>query len=261
MSTTIMMQKPDETPSAVALADLVNQARRTLARADTAAEVLDARDEASLAYDAAKRAARLVEAKGAADDALAAVRRLQADALEIDTAARRRLADEYDAAQARGEVHGHGGARNSKVATPDLEKPTIKQLGLTKQQIEQDRTLRDAEARAPGVTKRAVEAMLDARREPTRAGLKRAIAAVVIYGASAADAAERAASPPRRSEPKWEEARTPQRLQQLVKELAGYDPDEVAGWLMSKSQLASAHRHARKVVVLLQRLQESSDAD
>jgi hypothetical protein len=70
--------------------------------ARTAAEVLEARDMASVAYDAAKRGARVAQAKGAHDSLIAAAHRLQADALEIEAGAKRRLADEYDAAQARG---------------------------------------------------------------------------------------------------------------------------------------------------------------
>ena len=165
-------------------------------------------------------------------------------------------------------VRGHGGARNSKVAAPDLERPTVKQLGLTKQQIERDRQLRDAEARAPGVTKRTVEAMIDAGKEPTRAALKRAIVAVVIYGASAAEAAERAASAPRASGPnQWEMGRSPSYLLQLVKQLADYKPDEIAQWEAEsspanwKKQLASARRRAGKAIALLQHLQETSIAD
>ena len=95
---------PTEPTMPLAITELVNRAGQTLAQAETAAEVLDAREDASLAYDAAKRAVRVIAAKGAADGAIAAARRLQADALAIETAAKRRLADEYDAAQERGEV-------------------------------------------------------------------------------------------------------------------------------------------------------------
>jgi hypothetical protein len=66
------------------------------------------------------------------------------DALEIEARAKRRLADEYDAAEDRGDIAGHGGARNFKVAKPDLEKPTLKQIGLTRQQVHEALALRDA---------------------------------------------------------------------------------------------------------------------
>ena len=47
---------------------------------------------------------RFQRAKAAHDDLIAATHRAQADALEIEALAKRRLADEYDAAQERGEV-------------------------------------------------------------------------------------------------------------------------------------------------------------
>jgi hypothetical protein len=90
------------------LPGLVQRAASQLASATTAAEVLEARDTARVAYDAAKSAARFVKAKKAHDDVLTAVYRAQADALEIEALAKRRLADEYDAAQDRGEVASQG---------------------------------------------------------------------------------------------------------------------------------------------------------
>ncbi len=70
---------------------------------------------------------------------------------EIEALAKRRLADEYDAAQERGEVAKHGGVR-SKVAGSDLA--TAKDAGLTKQEIAEARTIRDAEKRGPGIVRR-----------------------------------------------------------------------------------------------------------
>jgi len=97
------------------LPQLVDHAAAALSNARTAAEVLEARELASFAYDAAKRAARLQRAKAAHDDLIAATHRVQADALEIEAQAKRRLADEYDSAQQRGEVARHGGGRKFKV--------------------------------------------------------------------------------------------------------------------------------------------------
>ncbi len=45
---------------------------------------------------------------------IAAAHRAQADALEIEAAAKRRLADEYDAAQETGEVAGPGKPSKAK---------------------------------------------------------------------------------------------------------------------------------------------------
>lgn len=56
---------------------------------------------------------------------IAAAHRAQADALEIEAGAKRRLADEYDAAQERGEVQRRGGDETSKA-----EVPTVTDIGL-----------------------------------------------------------------------------------------------------------------------------------
>ncbi|MGY2933284.1 hypothetical protein ACVWZ6_002886 [Bradyrhizobium sp. GM6.1] len=69
-----------------------------------AVDELDARDRAVVAYTAAKLQARLAKAKKAHDELICAAYRAQGDALNIEARAKRRPADEYDAAQARGEV-------------------------------------------------------------------------------------------------------------------------------------------------------------
>ena len=87
-----------------------------------------ARDLASVAYDVAKKAARLGRAKGAHDDLIAAAYRTQADALEIEALAKRRLADEYDAAQERGEVAKHSSGNPQIVpnhAESEAKRPPI----------------------------------------------------------------------------------------------------------------------------------------
>jgi hypothetical protein len=78
---------------------LVRSAAQKLASAETSAEVLDAKEAATAAYDMAKVAGRLARAKQAHDELITAVYRAQADALDIECAAKRRLAVEYDAAQ------------------------------------------------------------------------------------------------------------------------------------------------------------------
>lgn len=59
----------------------------------------------------------------------------------------RRLADEYDAAQDRGEV---ATGRPKSVGDGDTFQATTSDLGLTRQEIHDARTLRDAEAADPG---------------------------------------------------------------------------------------------------------------
>ena len=91
---------PFRTDGGETLPVLIDKATAALSNARTSAEVLEAR----AAYDAAKSAWRMARAKRAHDDVLAAVYRTQADALPIEARAKVRLADEYDAAQERGEV-------------------------------------------------------------------------------------------------------------------------------------------------------------
>lgn len=151
------------------LPSLVQRAASQLASATTAAEVLEARDTARVAYDAAKSAARFVKAKKAHDDVLAAVYRAQADALEIEALAKRRLADEYDAAQDRGEVASQGKPSSAEGLA------TVADIGLSHKDIHEAREIRDAEAADPGIVRRAINEQIDAGEEPTRAGVRRAI--------------------------------------------------------------------------------------
>lgn len=153
---------------------LVQRAASQLTGAENAAGYLDTIDSASLAYDASKRAARMLKAKGAHDEVVAAVRRSQADALEIEAMASRRLADEYDAAQERGEVAGHGGARNFNVQPTDVE-PTAADIGLTRQRIQEYREIRDAEVAEPGIVRRILDEAIEQGEEPTRTKLREAV--------------------------------------------------------------------------------------
>ena len=163
------------------LPSLIDRAASMLSGAKTAAEVLEAREVAGLAYDVAKRAARLQRAKSAHDDLVAAAHRAQAHALQIEARAKRRLADEYDAAQARGEVAGHGGGRNFKVADSNVETTTA-DLGLRRDEIHEARQIRDAEAADPGVVRRALDDRLERGEEPTRAALRKMVVDAAMRG-------------------------------------------------------------------------------
>jgi hypothetical protein len=154
------------------LPSLVDRAARALAGARSSAEVLEARDLAGFAYDTAKRTARLAQAKGAHDTLIAAAHRAQADALLIESNAKRRLADEYDAAVDRGEAMSPG--RPEKVADED-HKITLADIGLPKQRLAEARQIRDAEDRDPGIVERTLNDAIARGDEPTRAEVKRAI--------------------------------------------------------------------------------------
>lgn len=146
------------------LPSLVDRAAKALAGARSSAEILEARDMASVAYDAAKKAARFATAKGAHDALIAAAHRAQADALEIEAGAKRRLADEYDAAQERGEVKGRGNIPDGNVS--------LKDIGISAKAIHEARQIRDAEVEDPGIVRRVLNDALDAAEEPTRARIK-----------------------------------------------------------------------------------------
>jgi hypothetical protein len=163
-------------PSAT-LPRLIEQAAAALAAATTAAEVLDAKDKADVAYTAAKTAARFATAKGAHDTIIAACHKAMGDALLIEKTAQCGLADEYDAAQERGDVQKPGGDRQSiNVPDENNDVPTVKDVGLTRKQVYEARAVRDAEKKHPGIVRKNIEDKLKTGREPTRADIKRAIA-------------------------------------------------------------------------------------
>ena len=122
---------------------------------------------ASAAYDAAKTAGRIATARRAHDDIIATVHRAQADALEIEAMAKRRLADEYDAAQERGEVATVG--QPSIVPVGNDKPATAADLGLTRKDIHEARQIRDAERDDPGIVRRVLDERLERGEEPTKA--------------------------------------------------------------------------------------------
>ena len=172
MTALALVPNPQDLPS------LIERAATMLSGARTAAEVLEAREAAGLAYDVAKRAARLKCAKAAHDDLVAAAHRAQADALEIEAAAKRRLADEYDAAQARGEVMGR-----ARSCVGDKNAPaTAADLGLRRDQIHEARQFRDAETSDPGIVRRTLDARLGRGEEPTRTAMRKMVVDAAMRG-------------------------------------------------------------------------------
>lgn len=159
----------------LSLPALIDRAVAKLSTARTAAEVLEARDLATVAYDIAKRTARIGKAKKAHDDLIAAAHRAQADALEIEAGAKRRLADEYDAAQERGEVARIG---DNLPSVPERNaKPKAADIGLSRKAVHEAREIRDAEQAEPGIVRRALDSIVDAGDEPTRAKINRVVKA------------------------------------------------------------------------------------
>lgn len=173
MNIALMSAMPSET-----LPELITKATAALDAARNSAEVLEARDMARVAYDAAKSVARIAKAKQAHDTLLVEVHRSQAHALAIRARAEMRLAEEYDAAQERGEVAKPGGDRGNqhtggKLLDPKFASP--KDLGMRDQEIHEARKLRDAERDEPGVVQRTINDMVESGEEPTSAALRRKI--------------------------------------------------------------------------------------
>ncbi len=160
-------------PQVETLPALIDRAALALTNARTSAEVLEARDTAGVVYDLAKRTGRLLKAKQAHDELVGAAYRAQGDALLIESQAKMRLADEYDAAQGRGEVASVG---QPSIVPEGNDKPaTAEDIGLTRKDIHEARQIRDAETADPGVVRRAVEDRLRSGAEPTKAAVREAV--------------------------------------------------------------------------------------
>ena len=158
---------------------LVDRAASILANARSSAEILDAREMAGLAYDVAKRTARIQRAKDAHDVLIGAAHRAQANALEIEAQAKHRLADEYDAAQERGEV---AAGRPKSLEGGKSFQATAANLGLRHDEIHDARLIRDAEANDPGIVRRTLDDRLARGEEPTRAALRKMVVDAAMRG-------------------------------------------------------------------------------
>jgi Fic family protein len=166
--------------SSSSLPQLVDHAAAALTSARTAAEVLEAKDVASFAYDTAKRAARLAKAKSAHDELISAAHRAQADALAIESQAKRRLADEYDEARINGTASAQG--QRTDLLPDEKKVATIADLGLTHKEIHEARLIRDAEQADPGIVRRTLDDKLERGEEPTRAALRKMVVDAAMRG-------------------------------------------------------------------------------
>jgi len=90
----------------------------------------------------------------------AAAHGAQADAAEIEAQAKRRLADEYDAAQQRGEVAVAGKNQHTLVLPAGKHLAKVADLGLTHKQVHEARQIRNAEAVSPGIVRRTLDQQL-----------------------------------------------------------------------------------------------------
>lgn len=149
------------------LPSLVSRAADQLAEAKTSAEVLEAKATAGVAYDAAKSAGRIARMKEAHDDLIQKIYRSQAQCVIIEGEAQARLADEYDAAQERGEVAklGSNQHRDEGVVVSNT-------LGLRRDQIHEMRKVRDVLRKDPTAIEDKVNALVEQGLEPTKAAIR-----------------------------------------------------------------------------------------
>jgi hypothetical protein len=161
---------------------IIDRIRTALDNVSSAAEVLEALHASRAVYREAKAAAReaskVSAAKGAHDTTVAAAHRMQADALELEARAKRLLADEYDAAQDRGEIR----TRADNQAFSSLEKAGIGDLGLSPKDVHEARQIRDAEVADPGIIRRALDERLTRGQEPNKAYLRQIVTEAAMRG-------------------------------------------------------------------------------
>jgi len=238
---------------------LIDRAASALSNARSSAEVLEAKEMASFAYDAAKRTARLAKAKNAHDELIGAAHRAQAHALEIEAQAKHRLADEYDAAQERGEVAKAGG---DKSKLPEGNFATVSDLGLSHKDIHEARIIRDAEKADPGIVRRVLDEKLEAREEPTKAALRQAVIEAAergIRGNFKSPAAPRV-NPNYKPDAQWDAMLAVSAgCRDMMDKVRGKDPAYILGGFISDGQRARNLADIRECRDFLNRLLEAAD--
>lgn len=122
------------------------------------------------AYEQAKAAGGYAQKVKASRELVDKARRMQGEALKIESICYVAMADAVDAAQAKGEL-----SRGGRPKTVSGENGfTLEEVGIDRQRLHQARKLRNAERATPGFIDRVVEARLEEGLEPSRASLKQA---------------------------------------------------------------------------------------
>lgn len=240
--------------SATHLPSLIDRAAKALSGARSSAEILEARDMASIAYDVAKKTARLSKAKGAHDALIAAAHRAQADALEIEAGAKRRLADEYDAAQERGEI-ATGSVRADIVPKQnDVRPATSDEVGISRKVIHEARTIRDAEVAEPGIVRRVLDEKLAQREEPTKAALREAVTEAAMRGLRGSPAPSRK-NPNYEQDAQWDAMLAVSAgCRDMMDKVRGLSPEYILGGFIDEGQRArnlSAIRECKNFLGLI----------
>ncbi|WP_221136728.1 hypothetical protein [Rhizobium lentis] len=123
------------------------------------------------AYEQAKAAAGYAEKVKASRQLIDKARRMQAEALKIESVCYVAMANAVDEAQAKGQVAKPG----QKANVPGSDIFTLDDVGVDRRRLLEARKLRDAEAKEPGIVERAIEARLSQGLEPSRANLRAAV--------------------------------------------------------------------------------------
>ncbi|MCF1452278.1 DNA translocase FtsK [Agrobacterium vitis] len=135
------------------------------------------------AYEQAKAAGRYAEKVKASREMIDKARRMQADALKIESLCTVAMADAVDEAQAQGKLSRQGRPENVR----DQDIFSLNDVGVSRQRLHEARHLRNAERAQPGFIDRVVEARVNEGLEPSRASIKTA-AGHAIGTKSATDA-------------------------------------------------------------------------
>jgi hypothetical protein len=102
----------------------------------------------------------------------------QAQAVGFEAGAKRGLADEYDAAQQRGEVAKRPDGAAVRDRAPDrsmVASATVTDLSLTRKQIHKACEIRDADDAEPGIVRRILDDTVQSGEEPMKAKRRGAI--------------------------------------------------------------------------------------
>lgn len=167
MDAVVSMSAPSESE----IVAIVDRARLALDQGDVQAALL----LSGGAYADAKAHADYATKVKASRSLIDKSRRLQADALKVETYAIIKLADLTDEAQQRGELAGKGRpkAKGENVQTDDIF--LLSDIGVDRRELHEARKLRDAERKTPGIVEQAIEARISQGLNPTRNAVRHAI--------------------------------------------------------------------------------------
>lgn len=122
-------------------------------------------------YDQSKAAGDSAEKVKASRELVDKARRMQADALKIESMCYVAMADAVDEAKARGELSGPGRPTNP----PGGGNFTLDEVGISSQRLSDARKLRDMVRAEPDFVERVVESRLSEGLEPNRTSIRHAI--------------------------------------------------------------------------------------